>query len=74
MVSTSLHVTRWGQTGTKVILVHGSAQGSKTGGDTHFATQQKLADRGWQLVVPGNAVKRYAAWLHAPLVAAKSTP
>ncbi len=28
----------------------------------------------WQLVVPGNAVKRYAAWLHAPLVADKSPP
>jgi hypothetical protein len=29
---------------------------------------------GWQLVVPGNAVKRYAAWLHAPSGAAKSAP
>lgn len=46
-----IHVTRWGDTGPKVVLVHGSAQGSKVGGDGHFATQQALADQ-WQLIVP----------------------
>jgi len=46
------HVTTWGGSGPRVILVHGSAQGSPTGGDKHFIAQQRLADRGWQVLVP----------------------
>ena len=48
----SIFVTRWGQTGPKVVMVHGSAQGSVVGGDRHFSAQERLAARGWQLVVP----------------------
>jgi pimeloyl-ACP methyl ester carboxylesterase len=48
----AIHITRWGRSGPKVVLVHGSAQGSQVGGDRHFSAQQRLADRGWQLVVP----------------------
>jgi hypothetical protein len=29
-------------------------------------------DAGWRFVVPANAVKRYAAWLHAPLAPVKA--
>jgi len=29
-------------------------------------------ETGWRFVVPANAVKRYAAWLHAPLAPAKA--
>ncbi len=47
-----IHVTRWGVSGPAVVLVHGSAQGSRVGGDHHFAAQQALAGQGWQLVVP----------------------
>ncbi len=47
-----VHVTRWGRSGPTVVLVHGSAQGSKVGGDHHFAGQQSLAGQGWQLIVP----------------------
>lgn len=47
-----MHVTRWGHSGPKVVLVHGSAQGSSVGGDRHFPVQQRLAERGWQLLVP----------------------
>lgn len=47
-----IHVTRWGEAGPRVVLVHGSAQGSKVGGDHHFAAQQALCDEGWQLIVP----------------------
>ncbi len=47
-----IHVTRWGHTGPSVVLVHGSAQGSKIGGDGHFAAQEALAADGWQLMVP----------------------
>ena len=35
-----------------MVLVHGSAQGSQVGGDTHWDNQQALADRGWQALVP----------------------
>ena len=47
-----IHITRWGQSGPKIVLVHGSAQGNKVGGDHHFAAQQALAGQGWQLIVP----------------------
>jgi pimeloyl-ACP methyl ester carboxylesterase len=48
----SLHITRWGDSGPRVVLVHGSAQGSTVGGDRHFSAQARLAERGWRLVVP----------------------
>jgi pimeloyl-ACP methyl ester carboxylesterase len=47
-----MHVTGWGTRGPRVVMVHGGAQGSRLGGDRHFARQQALADRGWQVVVP----------------------
>ena len=47
-----IHITRWGSTGCRVVLVHGSAQGSQTGGDSHFSAQQALAAEGFQLIVP----------------------
>lgn len=52
MGSQSVHVTHWGESGPKLVLVHGSAQGSRIGGDAHFAAQQRLSERGWQLIVP----------------------
>ena len=48
----TVHITRWGQAGPTVVCIHGSAQGSTVGGDGHFAQQQVLAERGWQLIVP----------------------
>lgn len=48
----SIHVTRWGQSGPKVVMVHGSAQGSRAGGDRHFSAQERLGQRGWQIIVP----------------------
>ena len=47
-----IHVTRWGGSGPAVVLIHGSAQGSRVGGEQHFAAQQALATQGWQLIVP----------------------
>jgi len=47
-----MHVTRWGRSGPRVVLVHGGAQGSPRAGEVNFATQKSLAERGWQLVVP----------------------
>ncbi len=51
-IRASIHLTRWGRSGPTVVLVHGGAQGSRVGGDRHFAAQQALADRGWQLIAP----------------------
>ena len=48
----TIHITRWGPSGERVILVHGSAQGSRVGGDEHFARQQALAGKGWQVMLP----------------------
>ena len=45
-------ITRWGTDGSRVVMVHGSAQGSEVGGAKHFAMQQRLAERGWQVLVP----------------------
>ncbi len=47
-----LHTTRWGSAGPLVVLVHGSAQGSRVGGDGHFSRQSALAELGWRVVVP----------------------
>jgi pimeloyl-ACP methyl ester carboxylesterase len=44
---TDLHVTRWGEAGERVVLVHGDVRG----GAATFAAQQPLAER-WRLVVP----------------------
>lgn len=52
MHSSALHVTRWGHSGPKVILIHGSAQGSDAGGDRHFSAQRQLAEMGWEVLVP----------------------
>lgn len=52
MQNNPMHLTRWGDTGPTVIMVHGSAQGSSLGGDKHFVAQERLARQGWQIVVP----------------------
>ena len=51
-MSSSLHVTRWGDSGARVVLIHGGVQGSSTSGTSHFAAQQRLAVQGFQLLVP----------------------
>ena len=49
---TPIWLTRWGTEGERVVMVHGSAQGSEVGGTRHFAAQERLAGRGWQVLVP----------------------
>ena len=48
----SIHVTRWGDSGPRVVLVHGGAQGTAVAGESNFSNQRNLAERGFQLVVP----------------------
>ena len=51
-MSTQMHVTRWGTDGPLIVMVHGSAQGSRVSGNRHFSRQEKLAEQGWQILVP----------------------
>lgn len=48
----SLYITRWGTEGATVVMIHGSAQGSPLSGADHFSAQERLARRGWRIVVP----------------------
>src|ERR1700750_1912585 len=52
MAEIDIHVARWGDEGPRIVLVHGSAQGSSVEGADHYAGQQALAARGWQLLLP----------------------
>ncbi len=49
---TAMHLTRWGDAGPRVVLVHGGAQGTRSAGVTNFRAQEPLGSRGWQLIVP----------------------
>lgn len=54
-MSAQIHITRWSRLGSedpRVVLVHGSTQGSSVGGDRHFSAQARLAMRGFDLLVP----------------------
>lgn len=49
----SIHVTSWGTSGPRVVMVHGGAQGSRAAGEANFSRQQPLAtEGGWRLIVP----------------------
>ena len=47
-----IHITRWGHTGTKLVLLHGGVQGTKRSGTAHFSAQERLAERGYEVLVP----------------------
>ncbi|HEX7235321.1 MAG TPA: alpha/beta hydrolase [Gammaproteobacteria bacterium] len=51
-MSSPVHVTRWGEAGPRVVLIHGGVQGSSLSGAAHFPAQQRLAAQGFQLLVP----------------------
>lgn len=48
----NVHVTELGTEGPRIVLVHGSAQGSSVGGDAHYKGQHVLAEQGWRLAMP----------------------
>jgi pimeloyl-ACP methyl ester carboxylesterase len=53
MIESKMHITGWGSTGPKIVLVHGGAQGNTAlVGERHFPKQQSLGERGYQLIVP----------------------
>jgi len=47
-----IYVTELGTEGPRIVLVHGSAQGSSVGGNKHYLGQLALAEQGWQLAIP----------------------
>ncbi len=52
MTLSKIHITKLGIAGPRVVMVHGGAQGSAVGGERNFSNQFKLAEQGWQLVIP----------------------
>lgn len=48
----NIHVSRWGTTGPRVIMVHGGTQGTMSAGHRNFRDQEALGSDGWQLLVP----------------------
>lgn len=51
IADTPIHLVESGE-GPRVVLVHGSAQGSSVGGAKHFANQAGLAAKGWTVITP----------------------
>ena len=48
----AIAVTRWGDAGARILIIHGGVQGNLGGGVATFAKQKPLIDRGWQLLLP----------------------
>ncbi|WP_375382958.1 alpha/beta fold hydrolase [uncultured Sphingomonas sp.] len=44
-----IHVTRWGNSGPRVVIIHGGVQGGVGGGPTTFAKQQPWGSDGWRV-------------------------
>ena len=47
-----IHVTRWGDAGPAVLLIHGGVQGNVGGGPLSFARQKPISEAGFQLALP----------------------
>jgi pimeloyl-ACP methyl ester carboxylesterase len=47
-----INVTRWGDSGSRMVIIHGGVQGNVGGGPSTFLGQQPLAKEGWQLILP----------------------
>lgn len=47
----SIHIERWGNTGTPVVMIHGGPQGG-AGGTVTWGGQSPLAEQEFQLIVP----------------------
>ena len=46
-----IHVTKWGDVGPRVLLIHGGVQGGVGGGPSTYLKQENLARQGWQVEV-----------------------
>jgi pimeloyl-ACP methyl ester carboxylesterase len=50
--SLPINLTHWGQSGPRMLLIHGGVQGNLGGGPATFAKQEVLSQNGWQLILP----------------------
>ena len=46
-----VHVTRWGGSGPRVLIIHGGVQGGAGGGPSTFAKQEAWGQQGWSVEV-----------------------
>jgi pimeloyl-ACP methyl ester carboxylesterase len=51
-VLNGVYIARWGESGPRVIMIHGGAQGTSSAGHKNFRKQERLGSEGWQLSVP----------------------
>jgi len=47
-----INLIKWGNSGPRMLIIHGGVQGNVGGGPTTFREQRSLAERGWQLILP----------------------
>ncbi len=47
-----INVIRWGDSNSRMLIIHGGVQGNVGGGPLTFREQRPLANAGWQLVLP----------------------
>jgi pimeloyl-ACP methyl ester carboxylesterase len=47
-----INLTHWGQSNSRMVIIHGGVQGNLGGGPTTFAKQEALAQQGWHLILP----------------------
>jgi pimeloyl-ACP methyl ester carboxylesterase len=47
-----IHITKWGEIGPRVWMIHGGVQGGLGGGPATFREQKDLEGQGWRLLVP----------------------
>ncbi len=46
-----IHVTRWGESGPRVLIIHGGVQGGAGGGPATFGKQEPWGQQGWRVEV-----------------------
>jgi pimeloyl-ACP methyl ester carboxylesterase len=47
-----INLTRWGQSNSRMVVIHGGVQGNLGGGPATFVKQEALAQQGWNLILP----------------------
>ena len=47
-----INLTRWGQSNSRMVIIHGGVQGNFGGGPATFVKQEALAQQGWHLILP----------------------
>jgi pimeloyl-ACP methyl ester carboxylesterase len=51
-VALPINLTQWGESNSRMVIIHGGVQGNLGGGPTTFSKQEVLALQGWRLILP----------------------